>query len=58
MAARTCKPDAELKLLWQKLLPGTPMPSCGTETAKADAAETPAPPPRDADRPQRDKSQR
>ncbi len=30
MADRTCKPDADFKLLWRTLLPGTPFPACGT----------------------------
>ena len=30
MANRPCKPDADMKRLWQTLLPGTPMPTCGT----------------------------
>jgi hypothetical protein len=30
MADRTCKPDADFKLLWRTLLPGTPFPACGS----------------------------
>jgi hypothetical protein len=30
MANRPCKPDADTKRLWQMLMPGTSMPSCGT----------------------------
>ena len=30
MANRPCMPDADMKRLWQSLLPGTPMPTCGT----------------------------
>jgi hypothetical protein len=30
MASRPCKPSADLKQLWQTLLPGTPFPACGT----------------------------
>jgi len=30
MASRPCKPDADLKWLWQTLLPGVPLPACGT----------------------------
>jgi hypothetical protein len=30
LASRTCKLDADLKKLWQTLLPGTPFPQCGT----------------------------
>jgi len=29
MAQRPCKPDGDLKKLWQALMPGTPMPACG-----------------------------
>jgi len=29
MASRPCKPDADLKQLWQVLLPSTPFPACG-----------------------------
>jgi hypothetical protein len=29
MASRPCKPDADLKRLWQVLLPSTPFPACG-----------------------------
>jgi hypothetical protein len=38
MAGRTCKPDSDLKRLWQVLLPNTPFPACGTpETPDATA---------------------
>jgi SAM-dependent methyltransferase len=30
MAGRPCKPDAELNWLWRTLLPGMPLPACGT----------------------------
>jgi hypothetical protein len=30
MANRPCKPDDDLKKLWQSLLPGIAMPACGT----------------------------
>ena len=30
MPQRPCKPDADMKRLWQTLLPDTPMPACGT----------------------------
>lgn len=54
MANRPCKPDGDLKKLWQTLMPGIAMPACGT--AAGDAARenaTPpeqdqAPPPNDA----------
>ena len=40
MPQRPCKPDADMKRLWQALLPGTPMPVCGTaEDDNADAVE-------------------
>jgi hypothetical protein len=29
MASRPCKPDADLKRLWQMLLPSTAFPACG-----------------------------
>jgi hypothetical protein len=29
MANRPCNPDADMKRLWQLLLPGTPVPACG-----------------------------
>ena len=48
MTARPCKPDADFKGLWQLLLPGTPVPTCGVtqdrDTKEAKAAE-PTPPP-------------
>jgi hypothetical protein len=30
MANRPCKPDGDLKKLWQMLMPGVAMPACGT----------------------------
>jgi hypothetical protein len=30
MANRPCNPDADTKRLWQMLMPGVAMPSCGT----------------------------
>jgi hypothetical protein len=30
MTNRPCKPDADLKWLWRTLLPGMPLPACGT----------------------------
>jgi hypothetical protein len=43
MANRPCKPDADLKRLWQVLLPSTPFPACGApetpgKTEKFDSA--------------------
>jgi hypothetical protein len=37
MANRPCKPDADTKRLWQMLMPGVAMPSCGT--AQDDASD-------------------
>jgi hypothetical protein len=42
MANRPCKPDADMKRLWQTLLPGTPMPACGTGEADDHAKREPA----------------
>jgi hypothetical protein len=36
MANRPCKPDADTKRLWQMLMPGIAMPSCGTAQDDAD----------------------
>ena len=48
MATRNCKPDADFVRLWKTLMPGTPMPACGTgqeaappEKDTAAPAETP-----------------
>jgi hypothetical protein len=30
MPTRPCNPDADTKRLWQTLLPGMPLPACGT----------------------------
>jgi hypothetical protein len=30
MIERPCKPDADVKWLWQTLLPNTPFSACGT----------------------------
>ena len=44
MANRPCKPDADVKRIWQLLLPDTAFPVCGTqENAGADAGENAAP---------------
>ena len=40
MATRPCKPDADVKRIWQLLLPGAPLPACGTQENK-DAEQTP-----------------
>ena len=43
MANRPCKPDADVKRIWQLLLPDTAFPVCGTqENAGADAGENTA----------------
>jgi hypothetical protein len=35
MANRPCKPDGDLKKLWQTLMPGVAMPACGTAEDEA-----------------------
>jgi hypothetical protein len=41
MASRPCRPDPDLKRIWQTLLPGTPFPGCGVpEPTDAAAGET------------------
>ncbi len=41
MADRPCKPGADVKRIWQLLLPDTPFPACGTrDTGEADAGES------------------
>jgi hypothetical protein len=50
VANRPCKPDGDLKKLWQTLMPGVAMPACGI--AGDDAArdrEDEAPPDREQD---------
>jgi hypothetical protein len=43
MANRPCKADADLKRIWQLLLPATPFPACGVqENADADVSESAA----------------
>jgi hypothetical protein len=43
MANRPCKPDADMKRLWQTLLPGTPMPACGVSKDRIESlSDTPA----------------
>jgi hypothetical protein len=41
MPNRPCKPDADMKRMWQTLLPGVAMPSCGTDDADDDAKREP-----------------
>jgi len=43
MANRPCKLDADLKRLWQTLLPGTPMPACGVDKDADTASEVAKP---------------
>jgi hypothetical protein len=31
MANRPCKPDADVKRIWQLLMPDTAFPACGTQ---------------------------
>jgi hypothetical protein len=46
MPNRPCKTDADLKRLWQTLLPGVAMPACGVADGdKADAADEGLPTP-------------
>ena len=40
MATRPCKPDADVKRIWQWLLPDAPLPACGT-AEDADERATP-----------------
>jgi hypothetical protein len=45
MISRPCRTDSDLSRLWQLLLPGTPLPACGTTTADAaQPSADPAPP--------------
>ena len=40
MPQRPCKPDADMKRLWQTLLPGLAMPACGVaDEEKGNAVE-------------------
>jgi len=38
MANRPCKPGADLKRMWQVLLPGAPFPDCAAPRTKAENA--------------------
>jgi hypothetical protein len=44
MANRLCRPSADLKGLWQLLLPDTPFPACGTPVDSDDSADKSAEP--------------
>ncbi len=49
MANRPCKPDADVKRIWQLLMPDTAFPACGTAQAAGDDGQestTPANEPR------------
>jgi hypothetical protein len=55
MANRPCRADADLKRIWQLLLPDTPFPACNAQgNADADAGESTAPPTRDDAKARRD----
>ena len=44
MTNRPCRADADLKRIWQLLLPDTPFPACGVPVnADADARESAGP---------------
>jgi hypothetical protein len=44
MATRPCRADADVKGIWQLLLPGTPFPACGApEDAGMAASESTKP---------------
>ena len=44
MTGRPCKPSADVKHIWQLLLPDTPFPPCGTQdNLGADASERTTP---------------
>ncbi len=48
MANRPCNADADVKRIWQLLLPDTPFPACGAQdNTDADAGERAPPLPRD-----------
>jgi hypothetical protein len=42
MATRPCKPGADVKRIWQLLLPDTPFPACGTQQNTEAAKQTPS----------------
>jgi hypothetical protein len=44
MAHCACKPDADLKRIWQTLLPGTPFPACGVAEDESSPAQENASP--------------
>lgn len=43
MTNRHCRADADLKQIWQLLLPDTPFPACGAEDAGAAKSESARP---------------
>ncbi len=55
MVNRPCKPGADVKQIWQLLLPDTPFPACGRqEQIGADASENAAANEPHAETPRRD----
>jgi hypothetical protein len=53
MGNRPCRADADLKRIWQLLLPDTPFPACDTQE-NADARDSAAPPTREDAKARRD----
>jgi hypothetical protein len=51
MANRPCKPDADVKRIWQWLMPDTAFPACGTQddAAARDSAKPADQPRQDAE---------
>jgi hypothetical protein len=43
MATRPCKPGADVKRIWQLLLPDAPFPACGTKDNPGAEANEPPP---------------
>jgi hypothetical protein len=41
MANRPCKPDADVKRIWQLLMPDTAFPACGTQEDAAARRDNP-----------------
>ena len=44
MANRPCKPDTDVKRIWQLLMPDTAFPACGTSQAASDDGQDNATP--------------
>jgi len=53
MATRPCKPGADLKGIWQLLLPETPFPACAPSANTAAPPRQAARPATEADAPRR-----